>query len=94
MAKCIAAQVFGCNTADFRKSMISLAKHKEWQGRIERVPPVSQSPGWAATPDFPVRKYTDFDIDASHSEGVALILTIGHVKTICLVTTFYHGAPG
>jgi hypothetical protein len=30
-----------------------------------------------------VRKYTDYRIDASHSERVALILTIGHVKTIC-----------
>ena len=42
---------------------------------------------------FSVRKYTVFRIDARHSERVervALIRTIGHVKTICPVTAVYQ----
>ena len=56
------------------------------RGELNAFPIVAEPPGWAATLAFPVRKYTDFRVDASNSELVALILTIGHVKTISPVT--------
>jgi hypothetical protein len=38
---------------------------------------INEGPGWAATPDSPIRKYSTFHIGAGHSDWVSRILVHG-----------------